>query len=182
MFDARRSLFSALVASVGAALVTLSSTGLVHAQEPAACLSSDPSVWPKPSRPYFMMAMDTSGSMVADVGSTSSCGFGSTRVAHSRCAFKNTVLAYSGEVNFGLATFDVLQQSCAAACGCTPANTYCFTACQYFCYQSEIDTRGVCAGCGPRPGDATTASGALVLVPMLQDHFWSNPPDATNVP
>ena len=188
MFDARRSCFSALVAFAGAALATMSYASEAFAQEPAACLSSDPSVWPKPSRPYFMMAMDTSGSMVlgvTDAGGnpiSSSCGFGSTRVGHSRCAYRNTVLAYSGEVNFGLATFDVLQQGCAAACGCTPADSYCFGACDYFCYQSEINTRGFCAGCGPRPGNAATASGALVLVPMLQDHFWSNPPAATNVP
>ncbi|MEZ4296407.1 MAG: MopE-related protein [Polyangiaceae bacterium] len=183
MFESRRSGLSALVACVGAALATIASTSNVLAQEPASCLSSDPAAWPKPSRPYFMMAMDTSGSMVTDVGTTSSCsGFGSTRLGHARCAYKNTILAYSGQVNFGLATFDVIQDTCTNSCTCLTSDPYCFVECDYFCYQSEINTRGFCAGCGPKPGNATTASGAFVRVPMLQDHFWSNPPDASNVP
>ncbi|MEZ4315338.1 MAG: hypothetical protein R3F14_45560, partial [Polyangiaceae bacterium] len=183
MFESRRSGLSALVACVGAALATMASTSNVLAQEPASCLSSDPAAWPKPSRPYFMMAMDTSGSMVTDVGTTSSCsGFGSTRLGHARCAYKNTILAYSGQVNFGLATFDVIQDTCTNSCTCLTSDPYCFVECDYFCYQSEINTRGFCAGCGPKPGNATTASGAFVRVPMLQDHFWSNPPDTSNVP
>jgi hypothetical protein len=192
MFDTRRNGLSALAAFVGAALTTIASVSTAFAQEPAACLSSDPAVWPKPSRPYFMMAMDTSGSMVTDVKDAfnasiqTSCGYGSTRVSHSRCAYRNTVLAYSGQVNFGLATFDILQQGCAAACSCPPSAAMpppaCYAACNYFCYQSEVNTRGFCAGCGPKPGNATTASGAFIRVPMLQDHFWANPPDASNVP
>ena len=181
MFDARRSHFSALVATAGAMLATFGSLSTAVGQEPASCLSSNPAVWPKPSRPYFMMAMDTSGSMVADVGSSSSCGFGDTRLGHARCAYRNTVLAYSGQVNFGLATFDIIQDACSNSCVCLTSDPYCFVECDYYCYQSELDTRGFCAGCGPRPGDATTASGAFVRVPMLQDHFWSNPPDASNV-
>ncbi len=180
MFDARRNL-SALVATVGAALAMVTSTSAALAQEPASCLSPDPAAWPKPSRPYFMMAMDTSGSMVIDVASASSCGFGSTRLGHARCAYRNTVLAYSGQVNFGLATFDVIQDNCSNSCVCLTNDPYCFVECDHFCYQSEIDTRGFCAGCGPKPGNATTASGAFVRVPMLQDTFWSNPPPASNV-
>ena len=99
MFDTRRNGSSALVAFVAGALATIAVASPAAAQEPASCLSSDPAAWPKPSRPYFMMAMDTSGSMsttVTDAGNNpiaTSCGFGSTRVAHSSCAYKNTVLA-----------------------------------------------------------------------------------------
>ena len=34
------------------------------AQEDPACLSEDPADWPAPAKPYFMIVMDTSGSMV----------------------------------------------------------------------------------------------------------------------
>ena len=68
MFDTGRKSLSTIAMVVGAALVTLSSVSTALAQEPAVCLSPSPAAWPKPSRPYFMMAMDTSGSMVTDVG------------------------------------------------------------------------------------------------------------------
>jgi MYXO-CTERM domain-containing protein len=180
MFHARRNGFPALVASVGVLLAALAGADRAMSQEPAACLSSDPSVWPKPSRPYFMLAIDTSGSMTTPVQDANgnliptSCGFGTDRIAHSRCAMRNTILAYSGEVNFGLATFAAAQSGCSAAC---------YANCQYFCYQAEINTAGTCAGCGPEiNGNPVTRAGAFIQVPMLQDHFWSNPPDATNVP
>jgi len=35
--------------------------------EPASCLSPDPSQWPTPSKPYFMLAVDTSSSMLGNV-------------------------------------------------------------------------------------------------------------------
>ncbi len=179
----RRVLVPVLATIVGGATAA-ASLGEAFAQEPAACLSPDPAQWPKPSRPYFMMAMDTSGSMITDVGSASSCGAGNTRLGHARCAYRNTVLAYGGQVNFGLATFDVIQDTCTNACSCLASDPFCFVQCGYFCYQSEINTRGFCAGCGPIgvPGNPATASGAFIRVPMLQDRFWSNPPDPSNVP
>ncbi|MEW5855745.1 MAG: hypothetical protein AB2A00_43625 [Myxococcota bacterium] len=73
---------------------------VAHA-EPASCLSSDPGDWPMPSRPYFMLAVDTSGSLVTDVGSNSTCGLGATRVGHLRCALRSAVQAFAGEVNLG---------------------------------------------------------------------------------
>ncbi|MCC6899129.1 MAG: hypothetical protein IT377_09150, partial [Polyangiaceae bacterium] len=85
---------------------------------------------------------------------------------------KNTVQAFAGEANFGLSTFAVLQNNCSAGC---------YTNCQYFCFQAEINTRGVCTGCGPRPGNATTSAGAMIRVPLLQDNHWTTPPPATNV-
>ncbi|MBK8253475.1 MAG: hypothetical protein IPK82_12510 [Polyangiaceae bacterium] len=164
---------STFVAVVGAALTTFAAMGGVYAQEPASCLSSDPAVWPKPSRPYFMMAMDTSGSMTTSVpGAATTCGFGSNRLAHARCAYRNTVLAYSGQVNFGLATFASYQDSCSATC---------YNNCAYYCTVAEINTTGFCAGCGPRTGGPETRAGAIIRVPMQQDNFWTAPPAASNV-
>ena len=75
--------------------------------EPASCLSPNPADWPASSKPYFMLVVDTSGSMTTSVGIADSCGYGSDRIAHARCAIKNTSLAFGGEVNLGLATFAV---------------------------------------------------------------------------
>jgi MYXO-CTERM domain-containing protein len=144
------------------------------------CLSNNPADWPAASKPYFMLVLDTSGSMVTDVGIPTSCGYGSTRAAHARCAVRNTILAYDGQVNMGLSTFAVIQNGCdGATCACGPGG--CFNNCSgYFCFQQEIDTTGVCGGCGPRPGGAATRAGAFIRVPMLQHNFWTTPPNASN--
>ncbi len=141
--------------------------------EPASCLSPDPNAWPSPSRPYFMLAIDTSGSLTTPVAAANSCGYApNDRIAHGRCAVKKTAQAFSGEVNFGLSTFAVDQQTCSGAC---------FANCGYFCFQQEINTTGQCAGCGPETnGNPTTRAGAFIRVPMLQDHFWSAPPAVSN--
>ena len=180
---------------------------LAHAQEPAACLSPNPADWPQPSKPYFMMVADTSGSMTSCTTPPSvypstcdqtapgfalnSCGYVPTRYNDAKCALQQTVLAFSGQVNFGLSTFAVTLNNCpancASACTCnvTPAPANCCQldafGCTANCFQQEIDTTGSCSGCGPRPGNAATRAGAFIRVPMLQDHFWSNPPDPTNV-
>jgi hypothetical protein len=143
------------------------------AQEPAACLSQDPADWPAPSKPYFMLAIDTSGSMTEAVGTNNSCGYPNDRNGHSRCAIRKSVLAFGGQVNFGLATFAVQQDDCDGTC---------YSGCRYFCTDGEIATRGVCVGCGPRPGNAASASGAEIVVPMQQDNFWTAPPTPSNVP
>src|SRR4051794_6518411 len=71
--------------------------------EPATCLSPDPTVWPAPSKPYFMLVVDTSGSMGTAVPSgTNSCGYQHNRIGDARCAVQNTVKAFAGEVNLGL--------------------------------------------------------------------------------
>ena len=64
------------------------------------CTSSDPAQWPAPSKPYFMVAFDTSGSMSTNVTGnvTDSCGYGTTRTSHGKCAFQHMVQAYNGEV------------------------------------------------------------------------------------
>ncbi len=195
-FTTPRSVPVRLAALAATAVVALSAAHT--SAEPLACLSFDPGDWPSPSRPYFMLAVDTSGSMTActtppsvyPVSCTSgwtpnSCGYQPTRYNDAKCALEQTVLAFSGEVNFGLSTFAVDFNGCPTNCTaqCNPADcgseVY---GCGAFCFQEEINTAGTCAGCGPRPGNATTRAGAFVRVPMLQDHFWSNPPALSNVP
>src|SRR5688572_20956053 len=120
-----------------AGVATLSLTPRAEAQEPAACLNPDPKVWPAPSRPYFMLAVDTSGSMTActnpttvypnkcPVGATpNSCSLTPTRYNDAKCAVQKTIQAYAGEVNFGLATYAVEINGCPANCTsqCTSGN------------------------------------------------------------
>ena len=136
--------------------------------EPAACLSADPSSWPAPSKPYFMLAADTSGSMTSDVGNPaiqSSCGFGSDRRSHLRCAIRHSVMSFSGQVHFGLMTFPRKQTNCGAAC---------FGTCQYSDYPNNVTN----PGCGP--GTGSSRRGGFIQVPMLQDSFWQVPPPADN--
>jgi hypothetical protein len=113
------------------AAVALFSGSTVALAQPASCSSTDPRDWPQPSKPYFLVLADTSSSMTADVTFASSCGAGNTRLAHLRCTLRNLLLAHSGQANFGLATFPVLQESCTSACSCTPTDMQCFPQCSY---------------------------------------------------
>src|SRR4051794_2655884 len=88
---------------VGSCLATLAllSAPSARAQEPAACKSTNPASWPPPSKPYFMIVVDTSGSMNSAVGTPNSCGYKvydsprGGRIDHARCAVKKTVQAFS---------------------------------------------------------------------------------------
>jgi hypothetical protein len=176
------SLFGVLAA--GAALVP-GQVPEAFAQEDASCLSNDPADWPAPSKPYFMLAIDTSGSMVSTVTSANSCGYSpNNRNSHSRCALRNTVNAFAGQVNFGLSTFAVAQESCeACTCDSTGIDAHCYDTCSYFCSDDEVNSRGggtECYGCGPIFGGAETAAGAQIVVEMQQDNFWETPPDTAN--
>ncbi|MBM4358107.1 MAG: hypothetical protein FJ096_08340 [Deltaproteobacteria bacterium] len=111
-----------LLATAGLTVVT-SSRG-----EDPRCLSPDPGEWPAPSRPYFMLAVDTSASMVACTTPPTSfpntcapfangyapnvCGLEPTRLNDAKCALYESVLAFGGQVNFGLATYAVKLASC----------------------------------------------------------------------
>ena len=157
------SLAGALAAAAAALLAP--STALA---EPASCLSFNPGDWPPSSKPYFMLAADTSGSMTSNVGNpaiASSCGWGTDRRAHLRCAIKNTVQAFSGQVNFGLATYPRKQTACGAGC---------YNTCNYTDYPGNLTN----PGCGP--GTGVNRRGAFIQVPMLQDSFWQVPPPAGN--
>ena len=145
---------------LAALLLVTAAASAVHA-EPAECLSPDPSAWPARSKPYFMVIADSSGSMNASVTGTNSCGLPNTRNGHLRCALRNMISAYAGLANFGLATYAVKQTGCDAACTtCVPS-----------------DLPGGTTGCGP--GSGTTRAGANIVVPLLQDDYWSAP-DPTN--
>jgi hypothetical protein len=161
------------------AAATLSSTASVAAAaEPAACLDPNPANWPASSKPYFMVAFDTSGSMTTSVAATNSCGYPNDRLGHGRCALKNMFLAYDGQANFGLASY------ARAISGC---NGSCFNQCAYSNLPNNAPANPPNAdcsngsGCGPRPGDATTRAGANILVPMQQDNYFSPPPSPSNI-
>ncbi|HSN97873.1 MAG TPA: VWA domain-containing protein, partial [Candidatus Nanopelagicales bacterium] len=93
--------------------------------QPFDCSSADPSDWPPPAKPYFMLAVDTSGSMTAGVNANNSCAYPNNRLGHGRCAIRNTVQAFSGQAHFGLATFARRMTSCSGnqtTCQFTDAN------------------------------------------------------------
>src|SRR5262249_20705113 len=144
--------------------------------EPASCLLPDPSQWPAVSKPYFMLLIDTSGSMITTVNPAPSCGYPATRMGHAKCAVKNTVLAFSGEVNFGLAQYASFMTGCGANCYGNNAGVP-NPACVVNCFNAEITSTGVCGACGPMDNifDPTTRHGANVLVPMQIDNFWNSP-------
>ena len=135
----RLSLLLAL-GSLGVAAPLLVS-GESRAQSTDVCRSPDPTKWPASSKPYFMLAIDTSGSMVsctdlANAGTDTcksgatpnSCGLTPTRLNDAKCAVRHTVQAFSGEVNFGLATYARILHGCSAGAvipTCTTANGTC---------------------------------------------------------
>jgi hypothetical protein len=148
--------------------VFLATPSVAVAESPS-CLSPSPADWPAASKPYFMVIADTSGSMSTAVGSpavASSCGFGTTRNAHLRCALRDAMLAHGGRVNFGLAGYARLQANCGVAC---------FTSCTYADYPNNATG----SGCGP--GTGTNRRGAVIRVPVLQDSFWTSPPPTSNL-
>ncbi len=146
--------------------------------EPVECLSFDPSLWPAPSKPYFMVMFDTSSSMTISVASNNSCSYPNNRLGHGRCAMKNTFQAFAGQANFGLATFAKIPKSCAPGC---------FTGCVY----SDYTTNAGLAGCGSEPATCGTPplaqpnsgcrDGANIVVPLLVDNFYSPPPNVSNI-
>ncbi len=157
----------------GLAVPTLALPATASA-EPAACLSPNPSAWPQPSKPYFMIAIDSSNKMNTAAGSPSSCtGFGSTLLGHGRCAVRNTALAFGGQVNLGLATGARVMTGCSSTC---------FTNCAF----SDFPGNSGNPGCGPEPNPAdplsTSRQGASVVVPLAPDDYWNMPPTGSNLP
>ncbi len=149
--------------------------------EAAACLSPDPAQWPARSKPYFMLLVDTSGSMISPVaGAPPSCsGYSSTRMGHAKCAVKNAALAFGGQVNFGLAQYASFMTGCGASCygntGGVP-----LPACAIQCFNAEVTTTGLCGACGPMDdvNNPATRRGASILVGMQIDNVWNSPPGA----
>jgi MYXO-CTERM domain-containing protein len=171
----------ASVASIAsaAAVTVLAGAPPALAAEPAECLLPDPAEWPPPSKPYFMIAFDTSSKMANTfAGFTSSCQFSPNNnnlLAHGKCALKNTLLAFGGQVHLGLAT-SARQMSCSGA------NPACFSGCTF----SDFPNNSGNIGCGPEPPPqdffSTTRAGANIVVPLQADDYWNAPPQASNIP
>ncbi len=127
------------------------------------CSSSDPTKWPPPAKPYFMIAFDTSGSMSDNLGTANSCGYPQNKLGHGRCAIKNTIKAFSGQVNLGLANFANTMTGC----------TSCYGGCTYHSFPGL----GAGTGCGPEPypndnvnyPNSASRAGANILQPLLSD-------------
>ena len=126
----RESRIFGLGARLRLAFMALAVAAVSFASAPAdaQCTSPNPNDWPASAKPYFMIIMDTSGSMARCLNSNNtsgctgyaqdSCGYGMTRNDHGRCAVRNTVQAFS-EANFGLTTF---QGTPNASCGASSAD------------------------------------------------------------
>jgi len=168
--------FLAGLAAFGAS--ALLATAPAEAQEPAACLSPNPSDWPAPAKPYFLVALDTSGSMIFPVSSTNSCGYQngawgtgtSTRMGHAKCAVRNSVLAFGGQVNFGLMQFASTMTNCGASCYGSDSNPS--GQCTFGCLPGDYYSGGAgCSGCGPMDNinDPATRRGGRMRVGIQSD-------------
>lgn len=182
------------------------------AQEPASCLSFNPADWPAPARPYFMLVVDTSGSMTACTTpptayptecnqaaagyKLNSCGMVPNRINDAKCALRQTVQAFSGEVNFGLATFASYLSGCASGacvsnCGAPTGGTcnsdYYSAAGSNCVWNTFTDAGG--SACGNTPACSAGAgpalpnlpegswrNGANVVVGINKDSWWLPPP------
>jgi hypothetical protein len=178
--------------AAGAAILAASAwfTPTARAAEPPECLSPNPADWPAPAKPYFMIAFDTSGSMMNPVPFVGnpvlpSCGaaYGATRVGHGRCAIKNTIDAYAGQANFGLATYATQLSGCGpGACTQPPPPASTWQTCTVSLLPGDAPGTNCNGGCGPEPSAvafSANRAGGNIVVPMLQD---LNPAPATNVP
>ena len=170
---------------VAVAALVVGAASLASGSADAQCTSPNPNDWPAPAKPYFMIVMDTSGSMgfcldgsdrrsnnpnCSSSIATDSCGYGKTRADHGRCAIKNTVTAFS-EANFGLAGFTAAMDSCPSGACPGVIGDYSWSNC-------DVDwPNGMCG-----TGSGSTRSAAHILVPLQQDNFWDASPSPSNVP
>ncbi|MBX3130588.1 MAG: hypothetical protein KF718_27970 [Polyangiaceae bacterium] len=176
-------LLSRLAARAGAAalvgLAALAVAARPALAQPYDCNSPNPAMWPPPAKPYFMVVVDTSGSMAActnpqtawpqtcaDVGGgvNNSCGWQPLRVNDAKCALRNTLWAFAGEANFGLASFSRTLTGCPSACNWGQV------------WNSTFWYRYAYNGCG---FGGTACGGANMLVGMQLD---ATPTPPSNVP
>ena len=158
---------SLFVAAVG----LLAGPGSVALAEPAACSSPNP---PAPSKPYFMLLLDASDSMSAGAAANSctiahgySTDYPTNKIGGARCAIYNTVAAFGGQTNFGLAILPAHEVTGNVGPAACPAAMSSLTGCtEQFLYATN---------CGD--GAGATRKGAAVVVPLQQDDYW-DPPNA----
>ena len=165
--------------------------------EPVACLSPDPAQWPASSKPYFLIFLDSSGSMGTTVPTgTNSCGYQHNRIGDARCAMKKTIQAFAGEVNFGIATYPSLVQcpagsyTCANCTQTTPPGCFTNAGCTTAYLPNDngfcgpvITEPSLNAALNTTAGLAGTQSvhaGGIIAVPIVQDNFWNPPLGASN--
>ncbi|MBI4956497.1 MAG: hypothetical protein HY908_31060, partial [Myxococcales bacterium] len=130
-----------------------------------------------------------------------SCGMVPNRLNDAKCALRKTVQAFSGSVNFGLETYASYLSGCAAGacasdCG-TPTGGTCNSdvyGCTWNIFPSASPAGSACGNfpaCGSGAGygapsfpEGTWRNGGNVVVPLLQDPWWTypgSPPPASNV-
>lgn len=132
------------------------------------------------------------------VGATNnSCGLMPSRLNDAKCALRQTVQAFSGEVNFGLATFPTFLTNCPAGncpIQCPAGDTNCNDIAgipggeSYTCTYNEPTGGDSCGnnpncttGTGIGPGspnypENTWLNGASVVVGVNKDTWWLPPP------
>jgi hypothetical protein len=77
----------------------------------------------EPLKPYVVLALDTSGSMLASTGAgPPSCGGPDTRLNHARCAINNIVNSY-GDMVFALGRFRMTMSGTYPSCSQTGAGS-----------------------------------------------------------
>ncbi len=198
-----------LVRGLGAAIVAIG-VALTPTRAEAQCSSPNPADWPPPAKPYFMMITDTSGSMTACTTpptayptecnqnaagyALNSCSMIPSRINDAKCALRQTVQAFSGEVNFGLATYAQTLTNCGTGacvsdCGAPTGGTC--NGDNYACTQGNYPGGNSCGnvpfcnngGSPPAPAfpESTWRNGANVVVPLRPDPIGGPPaPDNTN--
>jgi MYXO-CTERM domain-containing protein len=183
---------SRLTLGIGIAALATSSVSLLFPKDATAydCNSADPAQWPPPAKPYFMLVVDTSGSMTActtpptdypnecDSGAAgyalNSCGMVPNRINDAKCALRKTVQAFSGEVNFGLETYASYLTNCPANCTSecgTPSGGTCGSdvyGCTFNIFNNASPSN---SACGNFP---TCSSGAGYASPAFPESTWRN--------
>ncbi|MBN2725197.1 MAG: hypothetical protein JXR95_14120 [Deltaproteobacteria bacterium] len=201
-------LFFAVCLSMPAASVITGASN-VYAAEPSECLSMNPADWPQPAKPYFIILVDTSGSMTACTTpatnypyecpssyTPNSCNMVPSRLNDAKCALRQAVMAYGGQVNFGLATFAQKLSGCpAGACvsGCGAVNggtcSYEFYGCNVpssfsggnYCGNEPACSSSLTYPVPPNLAENSWYNGARIVVPLVQDPWDGSSASSNNV-
>ena len=145
------------------------------------CNSNDPSQWPPSSKPYFMLAIDTSGSMTNctnpstnsngtscpsgnPAANNNSCGLEPTRLNDAKCAIRQTIQAFAGQVNFGMMTYGNVLSGCSAGTATDSCSGSSCNGEHYTGRNCQLDdfTNGS-NGCGNRPDCAGANPNASIF-------------------
>jgi uncharacterized repeat protein (TIGR01451 family) len=135
----------------------------VLAQGPTlTCTAPNPALRPPAAHKYFMVVVDSSGSMTTALTTADSCGYHtgagagvSTRIDHARCAVNHIVSQFDGTVDFGISQYATVM---------TAGSPTCYQSSSYASYQGNSGA----AGCGPMPAGPATRAGARILAPVAE--------------